>query len=144
MNQTDRSGVVVGVDGSEHSKQALAWAVRWAKLQGEPLVAVAVWHFPVAWGWAVPVPDDYDPEAAATRMVGDVVTEVLGEHPEVEIRTEVVSGQPANVLVDQSSRAALVVVGSRGHGEFAGMLLGSVSTFVVTHAHCPVVVVRDD
>jgi nucleotide-binding universal stress UspA family protein len=143
VKSAERSGVVVGIDGSGRSRQALAWAARWAKLTGEPLVALVAWHYPIAWGWAVPSPEDFDAETAARQMLESVVAQVLGPDPGIEVTTVVVSGHPATVLVERSEQASLVVVGCRGHGEFAGMLLGSVSEFVVTHARCPVVVVRD-
>lgn len=137
--------VVVGVDGSESSKEALTWAAHWARLSGGPLLAVAVWHLPkdASWGWGPPWPENYDPQSEAKQTLDEVVKEVLGSHPDVDLRTEVVQGHPSPVLTEMSKSASLIVVGSRGHGEFAGMLLGSVSEFVITHAHCPVVVIRD-
>ena len=135
--------VVVGVDGSEHSKQALAWGARYAALTGAPLTAVAVWHLPTSYGWTMPLPAEWDPEADARRVLEREVNEVLGPEAPATVSLIVVQGPPGKALVDASEHASAVVVGSRGRGEFAGMLLGSVSGFVMTHAHCPVVVVRD-
>jgi nucleotide-binding universal stress UspA family protein len=75
-------------------------------------------------------------------MLEDVLEPVRQKHPGVAIESRVTEGHPAAVLVDASRGADLVVVGSRGHGEFAGMLLGSVSEHCVSNAHCPVVVLR--
>lgn len=135
--------VVTGVDGSEPSKAALAWAADYARLSGAPLEVIVAWHIPSAYDWTVPMPDDWDPEADAKEMLEREVTEVLGPTLPPDVTLSVVEGPPARVLADASRSASLVVVGSRGRGEFAGMLLGSVSAFVATHARCPVVVVRD-
>lgn len=134
--------VIVGVDGSASSKAALAWAARWSKLSAAPLVAVATWDFPASYAW-VARPPEGDPAAETTGALRAALDEVLGEHPGIELSTEVICGHPAPVLTSLSKAAALLVVGSSGHGEFAGMLLGSVSRHVVAHAHCPVVVVRN-
>lgn len=138
-----RGPIVVGVDGSQHSKKALAWAVRQAEITGLPLVAVSTWHLPTNYGWAIPWPEDLDLEADARTLLESVIEEVVGSQKKGEIDARVVEGHPARVLVTLSNSASLVVVGSRGHGEFSGMLLGSVSEYLTTHASCPVVVVRD-
>lgn len=136
-------GVVVGIDGSPASREALAWAARYAKAVGAPLEVLAAWHLPQLYGWDAPLPADWDPKADATAAANETVRAVLGDDPALSCRVEVVEGHPARLLTEASKRAALVVVGSRGRGEFAGMLLGSVSEFLTAHAHCPVVVVRD-
>ena len=133
--------VVVGVDGSENSRRALTWAARQAELTGAHLRVVMSWYLTASAGW-VAVPDNVDLEGAATQVLATFVPATLGANPAVSVSTVVAQGHPAEVLVEQSQGAALVVVGSRGHGEFAGMLLGSVSAYVTAHAHCPVVVVR--
>lgn len=134
--------IVVGIDGSTSSKAALAWAANYAKLTGLPITAVTVWSFPLSWGWSPPWPQDFDPEQNAREVLEQVISEVLGSGPGVDVEALVLEGHPAPLLVDQSRSAELVVVGSRGHGEFFGMLLGSVSEFLATHGHCPVVIVR--
>lgn len=138
----DRRPVVVGIDGSGTSKEALAWAARWATLGQVDLVAVTVWHYPTMFGWAPPWPADYNPAAEAAAVLDATVAEVLGASPAVSVTTKVVEGSPSPVLVELSKESSLVVVGSRGHGEFAGMLIGSVSEFLAGHAHCPVVIIR--
>jgi nucleotide-binding universal stress UspA family protein len=134
--------IVVGVDGSEPAKAALVWAARQARTTGSPLVAVAAWEWPTSYGWSPPWPAEYDPSGDALKMLEETVRDVLGDAPDVPVTIEVLEGHPSPALVELSKRASLLVVGSRGHGEFAGMLIGSVSEFLVAHAHCPVVVVR--
>lgn len=136
--------VVVGVDGSVDGDAAVRWAADQAAAVGAPLELLTAWDWPRSYGWAVPVPSDYDPEADATRLVRAAEASVHAVHPGVVSTGGVVQGPPAVVLVDASRRARLLVVGSRGHGELAGMVIGSVSQHCVTHAHCPVVVVRGE
>jgi nucleotide-binding universal stress UspA family protein len=143
VSHAETGPVVVGVDGSERSKQALAWGARYARLTGAPLTALAVWHLPTSYGWTVPIPGDWDPQADAWVVLEREVKEVLGSDLSPTVGLSVIEGPPGKMLVEASEHASLIVVGSRGRGEFAGMLLGSVSAFVATHAHCPVVVVRD-
>jgi nucleotide-binding universal stress UspA family protein len=133
--------IVVGVDGSEESKGALRWAARQAELTGASLQVITTWHFPAsAFGAAVPVPADFDFEAGSASALADAINEVLGGNPTVEVVTAVEEGYPAPHLLAAAQGADLLVVGSRGHGAFAGMLLGSVSEHCVAHATCPVVV----
>jgi nucleotide-binding universal stress UspA family protein len=136
--------IVVGVDGSDHSKVALAWAAREATMTGAPLTVVTTWEFPTNYGYLVPWPEDLDFAAEAKNVLVETVAEVLGETPTIEPTLEVVRGHAALVLEDLSRSSGLLVVGSRGHGEFTGMLLGSVSEFLATHAHCPLVIIRGD
>lgn len=136
------SRIVVGVDGSEHSKVALAWAVHQATLTGDPLTVVMTWEFPNSYGYPVPWPENVDFAADAKTVLEETVTAALGASPTIPLTRDVVQGHPALVLEDASRTSALLVVGSRGHGEFAGMLLGSVSEHLATHAHCPLVIVR--
>ena len=134
--------IVVGVDGSASAHVALIWAVRQAELSGAPLTVLTTWEYPTNYGYPVAWPEDLDFAADAKTVLEAAVEEVRNAHPEIVITATVAEGHPSLVLVDESTSAGLVVVGSRGHGEFAGMLLGSVSEFVATHAHCPVVIVR--
>lgn len=136
--------IVVGVDGSENSKEALRWAVCQAGFTRCPVVAVISWSYPNSYGYPAPWPADYDPESDAKRVLDETVDEVVGSDAGVALTRMVLSGHPALSLEDLSHTASLVVVGSRGHGEFAGMLIGSVSEFLATHAHCPVVIIRSD
>jgi nucleotide-binding universal stress UspA family protein len=133
---------VVGVDGSAQSKAALCWAARYAALAHTPLRVIAAWRLPTDYGWTVPVPEGWDPEADTARMLERALSEVLGSEVASGIAVSVVQGPPAKVLTEASESASLVVVGGRGRGGFTGTLLGSVSSFVAAHAHCPVVVVR--
>jgi len=134
--------IVVGIDGSPSSIDALAWAAHQADLTGSSLEIVMTWQLPSSYGWAVPVPDDFDPEEDVRKALETVVAAVRAEHPDVSIDSRVVSGHPAPILVRASKGADLLVVGSRGHGEFVGMLIGSVSEYCATNAHCPVLVHR--
>jgi nucleotide-binding universal stress UspA family protein len=137
----DKPFIVVGVDGSPPSRRALAWAARQAQLTGAQLRVVTAWQLPRDYGFPV-VLEDVDLAAEARGLAEATVQEVLGPHPDIPVVTEVHQGHPAVVLVDAARGADLLVVGSRGHGAFTGMLLGSVSEYCVTHADCPVVVFR--
>jgi nucleotide-binding universal stress UspA family protein len=136
--------IVVGVDGSEPSKQALRWAIEQAALSGATVEAVGAWEYQSNYGWGtVAAIDAAELAEACERTVVEAVTEVGGEDPPVRIDSYIVRGHPANELVQQAKGADLLVVGSRGHGGFVGALLGSVSQHCVHHATCPVVIVRD-
>lgn len=145
---TENSGrIVVGIDGSPASKAALEWALDEARLRGATLEIVHAWQYPVMamspFGAApVPVISAEDLEQAAEGVARDTVAEVVGNQDVVQVRTAVTSGHPAAVLLAASKGADLLVVGSRGHGGFTGMLLGSVSNHLVHHATCPVVIIR--
>jgi len=139
---------VVGVDGSEASIDALRWAVAEANAHGGGVVrAVLVWEVPYG-GLATSMaqgpyglPNTTILEEQASLRLQSCI-EALGDTSAVEVRAEVLEGQPTSVLLELSREADLVVVGSRGHGGFASLLLGSVSAQVVRHAHCSVVVIR--
>ena len=137
-----RHTILVGVDGSESSNGALRWATRQATLTDASLEVIMTWEWPSSYGWSFPLPAEYDPAADAQRLLDGVIAELRESHPNLDIRPRVVEGHPAPTLVEASRGADLLVVGSRGHGEFAGMLLGSVSEFLTTHSRCPVVVIR--
>jgi nucleotide-binding universal stress UspA family protein len=92
--------------------------------------------------WVTPASPDYDPADETRRQLDKAVSAVLTPRDAIEVRRSVIEGHAAPVLETLSKTADLVVVGSHGHGEFAGMLLGSVSEHCVTHCHCPVVVIR--
>lgn len=146
MNE-DRWGkvkrVVVGVDGSQPSKDALKWAADQAQLTGAKLRVVMTWVTPgTPYGYAVPMAASIDLGAEAKVSLEEIIEEVLGEQPAVQVSPVVMEGNAAPVLLSEARDADLLVVGSRGHGAFVGMLIGSVSEHCVTHATCPVVVVR--
>ncbi|MGW2705408.1 universal stress protein [Streptomyces sp. NPDC001340] len=143
---TDVSGprVVVGVDGSTSSYAALRWAVRYAGLVGGTVDAVAVWELAGLYGWSAPAVDlDVDEDDARQRMRQEL-TDVLGADAAGVVRTHVVHGNPADVLLRAAEGAEVLLVGSRGRGGFARALLGSVGQHVSQHANCPVVIVRPD
>jgi nucleotide-binding universal stress UspA family protein len=138
-----RNRVVVGIDGSPSSREALEWAAREARLRGDSLEAVIAWHIPPQMAYPGAPTGLYNFEESAKEVLERELDAVLGADATSVIR-RVEPGPPARVLIDASRDAELLVVGSRGHGEFAGMLLGSVSQHCTSHAHCPVVVVRGD
>jgi nucleotide-binding universal stress UspA family protein len=144
-------GILVGVDGSNHSGRALAWAIREAAQHRVPLTVMTV-HQPQARPatqvlWNVPeLPEDWRGEeevarAAVSQFVEKVSSEIGEQAPKITVNA--VIGDPAEELIKASRDADLVVVGSRGGGGFATLLMGAVSSKVVQHAACPVVVVRD-
>lgn len=142
-SSTARPRVVVGVDGSPQSVQALRWGAHFAASAGASLDAVAAWHWPSggAWGMA-PIPMNWDPKQDTETVVNDAVEDAFGARRPKDIRLIVCQGNPAQVLLEESKGALMLVVGSRGHGGFAGLLLGSVSSAVAEHATCPVLVVH--
>ena len=105
-------------------------------------MAITSWTWPNSFGWGVPLPADVDMAKDAEINPPQVVDPALERHPSVAIISKVVNGHPAPTLVDASRSADLLVVGSRGHGELVGALLGSVGEHCVSHADCPVVVLR--
>jgi len=139
--------IVVGVDGSTASIEALQWAVAQARAFGGDIRAVLVWAVPYIGLATSMAPEPYgfpDPamiEQEARRRLDSAIGS-LGDTSPVEVRAELFEGQPAGVLRELSHDADLIVVGSRGHGGFSTLLLGSVSAQVVRHAHCSVVVIR--
>ena len=144
------SGIVVGVDGSDHSHRALIWAMRQAAAQQVPLTVLAVKPDPVRpatgiyWGLRAYPEDSHNPDVVR-QAVEQIVEHTRSEIGETAPRAtvNVVSGDPAEELIAASRDADLVVVGSRGSGGFTSLLLGSVSSKVAHHAACPVVVVRE-
>jgi len=135
--------IVVGVDGSESSKAALRWAIQQAQLTGGSVDAVTAWRYPATYG-LVPVGDQgADFEGDARKALAVALNEVSGFDPDVPVRPLVVEGRAGEALLRAAKGADLLVVGSRGHGEFASALLGSVSLFCALHAQCPVLILRD-
>ena len=133
--------IVVGVDGSEPSLGALRWAYRQAQLTGSHLRAVMSWDIPATVYW-YPFPEGMDFQTATEEALQKALHATLGANPAVPVTAVVLEGHPAPVLIQEAEGADLLVVGNRGHGEFSGMLLGSVSEHCVSQANCPVVVVR--
>ena len=131
--------VVVGVDGSQESAAAVAWAEKYAESTGATLRLVSVWQWANSYG--VPMRfDGYDPARDAQAMADKARANVsLGDD---RVNVVVVEGQPGPVLVNESDGAIALVVGSRGHGKVSTLLLGSVSSYCLHHAECPVVIIR--
>lgn len=137
--------IVVGVDGSDCSEAALRWAVEEAQEHGAEMEVVMAWHEPppaiappygsIPWGTETHAKDN------AQKVLEQTMKNVLGDGPS-NVGTQLTEGNPAQVLIDASRGSDLLVVGTRGHGGFAGLLLGSISNQVAAHAACPVVVVR--
>ncbi|MDP9092646.1 MAG: universal stress protein [Actinomycetota bacterium] len=137
-----RRNIVVGVDGSPSSLDALRWAACMAVPLNAEIDAVTSWDYPASYGMGGGAPADWDPAEDAARILADALTAAFGDHRPAGIRAAVYEGHPARVLSNASNGAEMLVVGSRGHGGFAGLLLGSVSAYCTAHAPCPVLVVR--
>ena len=139
--------IVVGIDGSDHSKNALRWALDEARLRDASLDVVSAWLLPVyATGYGFAPGDLVDPKIigdGAAAQLDETITEVVGDASGLTLTRKSVEGMAAQVLVEEAEGADLLVVGSRGHGGFAGLLLGSVSQQCAQHASCPVVIIRD-
>ncbi|MFI6234466.1 universal stress protein [Micromonospora sp. NPDC050784] len=138
--------VVAGVDGSPSSLVAAEHAARAALLRSRPLLLVHGYLHPS--GYGVPL-NPYDigvpvPSEEAQKMLERTAAELTGRWPGLAVEVRQVAGGPGATMIEESRRAELVVVGSRGLGGFAGLLLGSVGVQVAAHAHCPVLVVRPD
>jgi nucleotide-binding universal stress UspA family protein len=138
--------VVVGVDGTPVSEAAIAFAFEAAAARAVPLVAVHVWT-ELAVTRAMEPYVDWDAirqeeKQRLDRGLGDLLAQWSDKHPDVPVRRIIAHDRPGRYLVEQSGEAQLVVVGSRGHGELAGLVLGSVSNALVHRARCPVAVVR--
>ena len=139
--------VVVGIDDLEHSARAVATGAREAQLRSAPLWIAHAYH------WLPPVvtgvmPGNDSPASAvrdaATALLARAVARTHAEYPGLDIHDYAMSGRPGPALAELSEDAALLVVGGRGRGGFSGMLLGSVALSSVSHARCPVLVVRGE
>jgi len=139
------TGIIVGIDGSDHSQRALEWAVQEAAIRAVPLTVIAVYRAVAGlWGGPMLYPQDSGLSAQARKDAEEATEKAMANAggvrpPSATVRE--ICGIPAEELVQASKDADLVVVGSRGAGGFARLLLGSVSSQVVHHAHCPVVVI---
>ena len=140
------SGILVGVDGSGHSQRALDWAIREAAVRRAPLTVLVVNQVPISsWSGApITYPQDKTAEAQlfrAAQEAADKALAQLGDARPESVIVRSVTGSPAGALVSAAQDADLVVVGSRGAGGFTRRLMGSVSSQVAHHAHCPVVII---
>jgi nucleotide-binding universal stress UspA family protein len=137
--------IVVGVDGSESSKEALRWALAEARMRGSRVLAVHAWSLPAVAAYAYMPSEAFDLEllrTSAEERLEAIVAETRDAGAGVEVEQLAVNGLPSKILVEAAEDAEMLVVGSRGHGGFTGLLLGSVSQQCAHHAQCPVVIVR--
>lgn len=141
VDTTAPKRIVVGVDGSDCSLAALGWAARLGVATGATIDAVTAWHYPTYMMGGV---DDYRPDRDAERIVADAVALAFGSDIPFGLTQRSEQGMPARVLLGAARGAEMLIVGSRGHGGFAGLLLGSVSSQCAEHARCPVLVVHSD
>lgn len=140
-DQSPRSRIVVGVDGSPQSVAALRWAAEQARRTDSEIHAVTGWEIPITI-MVVPHYTEADYLRDAREVLDRTVTEALGPDPGVKVEKHLVQDRPARVLADAAEGAELLVVGSHGRGQLPGMHLGSVASYCVHHAPCPVIVVR--
>lgn len=136
--------IVVGVDGSEHAEGALRFAAEEVSLRAARLLIICAWEIPTVVSPMGAYPAEFFegfPDSAES-IVRAAVARVAELQPSVACEGKAVEGHPAEVLLKEAEQADMIVVGNRGHGGFASLLLGSVTQHVVHHAHCPVVVVR--
>jgi len=142
-------GIIVGIDGSDRSRQALEWAVNEAAVRHAPLTVLTV-DQPLNsyWGGPLEYPEDQDLTEKAREEAQQETDSVLEKLDEAarprSVTVRAVPGLPAVELVRASADADMIVVGSRGAGGFKRLAMGSVSTTVTHHAHCPVVVIPSD
>lgn len=141
--------IVVGVDGSEHGVDALRFALAEARAHGSTVEAVLAWTYPImadAYGGTAMAGVNPEVLVEGAKQALEQAIEAATDDPaeRAAVQRKVVEGGAGHALVEASRGAQLLVVGSRGHGGFTGLLLGSVSSQCVHHAHCPVVVVRPE
>lgn len=143
-------GIVVGVDGSDASHIAIQWAARDASLRGVPLTVVHVLPPAEIGLWVdLPMSEDYlaERDRRAEQVVSDALkaaADAVSDTNEIVVESRVVPGPPVPALVDISKEAEMIVVGCRGLGGVQGLLLGSVSSGLVHHSHCPVAVIHHE
>ena len=138
-NHPDHSRIVVGVDGSSGSRKALEFAFDHASRTGASITAIHAWRNS---GHTYSGEGLVEEIRAAERILSEALAGFGDQYPDVKVTSEAIPVPPQRVLADASHSSALVVVGSRGLGAFAGLLLGSVSQSVLHHSHCTVAVVR--
>lgn len=136
--------VLVGVDGSHYSDRAVVYAFDFAARHQLPLRALHCYSDPLTRPGLGTVPLEVSGMArtAAEQCLSDAVSPWMSKYPQVDVDRVMIPDTPARLLVDMSELSSLVVVGSRGHGQLVGMLLGSVSQAVLRHAHATVAVTR--
>ena len=141
MSHTENtSPILVGVDGSEPSIDALRRAATIAIALETPIEAVTTWEYPMMNDGYYP--DGWSPENDAELILEAAVGTAFPDGAPADLRRTILHGSTARVLIDYSETASMLVLGSRGRGGFAGLLLGSVSAACAAHAHCPVLVMH--
>jgi len=142
-------GIVVGVDGSDHSRHALEWAIKEAAVRHAPLTVLTVQQAVAGyWGGPILYPGDQDLAEQAREKAQEETDSTLekidAESRPSSVTVRAVTGLPAEALLEAAAEADMLIVGSRGAGGFKRLLMGSVSIQVTHHAHCPVVVIPDE
>lgn len=141
MDENDSARILVGVDGSNSSIEALRRAAMIATAINAPIEAITTWEYAALLESYYPL-EGWSPEEDAQQTLATAVEQAFHGAPPARFSTKTRQGSPARVLIDESEHAFMLVLGSRGHGGFAGLLLGSVSTACAQHAHCPVLIMH--
>lgn len=141
MDDNESRRILVGVDGSDSSIEALRRAATIATALDAPIEAITTWEYPALLESYYPS-EDWSPEEDAKQVLSDAVEQAFDGAPPPRLSTRILHGPPARTLIEASEGAFMLVLGSRGHGGFAGLLLGSVSTACAHHSHCPVLIMR--
>ena len=136
--------IIVGLDGSESSKNALRWAARLAPTLGATIHAIVAWEYPIVFGIDGGAPLMWKPDEIAKDILDKSLDSVFPDQRPPGLTGSISQGHPTFVLQDASKGADMLIVGSRGLGGFTGLLLGSVSSACAEHAKCPVLVVHEN
>ncbi|MDX2376554.1 universal stress protein [Microbacterium sp. LRZ72] len=138
---TDARPIIVGVDGSPPSIDALRKAAQLADALDAPIEAITAWQFPMMYNASFAL-ESWSPEEDATATLADAIDAAFPSGPPERLTRSIAAGPAAGALVARSDGAEMLVLGSRGRGGFAGMLLGSVSAACAQHARCPVLIMH--
>ncbi|MFE9104362.1 universal stress protein [Actinomadura geliboluensis] len=141
MSEQAATGVVVGYDGSENGIRALDWAAEESRIRDLPMTVIHAWQYYIGGSMAMPM---LDLQGLAQKTLDGGIEHVRKQAPDVPVQGVLECGQPAAKLIEAGKSATLIVLGPRGLGGFAGLVLGSVGAQVVAHASCPVVIARGD
>ncbi|MDR6866904.1 nucleotide-binding universal stress UspA family protein [Microbacterium resistens] len=141
MEDTGQGRILVGVDGSESSINALRYASTLAEALDASLHVVTTWSFPALVDYRADM--GWSPEADAAEILESSIATAFEGSPPPDLSTAVLAGPAAPALIEASRGAEMLVLGSRGRGGFVGLLLGSVSATCASHAHCPVLIIRE-
>lgn len=142
VTSTEPKPIVVGVDGSTSSIEALRKAAELARMMNVPLEAVTAWQFPVTYDASFPT-GEWSPEGDAEDILTEAIEQAFPDGRPEGLRTSIRPGPVAASLIDMSDHASMLVLGSRGRGGFVGLLLGSVSATCAQHARCPVLIMHE-